>query len=182
MPTTSPLTAPRAIAVLNRALDQAGDVLADVRRDDLDKPTPCADWNVRRLVEHLLAGPPRFVAMIKGEQTDWSSDPELPKEGWASTFRSEADDLIHVWHQVGDDADPAKVDFQTAEFAVHTWDLVRATGQQRTLDTEVAERGLALLSVSLTDENRGDVFGAPVDIDDDAPVYDRLAAFAGRTP
>jgi hypothetical protein len=26
------------------------------------------------------------------------------------------------------------------------------------------------------------VFRPPVDIDDDAPIYDRLAAFAGRTP
>ena len=48
---------------------------------------------------------------------------------WAATFRSAGDDLIHHWHQQGDNADPGQVDWQTAEFAVHTWDLCRATGQ-----------------------------------------------------
>jgi uncharacterized protein (TIGR03086 family) len=182
MPTTPPLSAPRAVAVLSRALDQAGDVLADVHQQDLDRPTPCGDWDVRRLIGHLLGNPPRFVAMIRGEQPDWADDPEPPKEGWTSLFRSEADDLIHAWHQAGDDVDPGTVDWQTAEFAVHTWDLARATGQDRPLDPEIAERGFAFMSVSLTSDNRGSAFGPEVDIDDDAPIYDRLAALSGRQP
>ena len=44
-------------------------------------------------------------------------------------FRAAADDLIHQWHQRGD-TDAPMADWQTAELAVHTWDLVRATGQE----------------------------------------------------
>jgi uncharacterized protein (TIGR03086 family) len=74
------------------------------------------------------------------------------------------------------------VDWQTAELAVHTWDLARAIGHSPHLDPEVAERGLAFMSSALTPEVRGESFGPPVPVADDAPVYDRLAAFAGRTP
>ncbi len=101
---------------------------------------------------------------------------------WAAEFRSSGDDLIHFWHQQGDDADAGKVDWQTAEMAVHTWDLVRATGVRVLLDPEVAERGLAFMSKGLTPENRGAAFGPAVEVPDEAPVYDRLAAFAGRSP
>jgi uncharacterized protein (TIGR03086 family) len=66
--------------------------------------------------------------------------------------------------------------------AVHAWDLVRATGVRTRLDAEVAERGLAFMSKGLTPENRGEVFAPEVPVADDAPVYDRLAAFAGRDP
>jgi uncharacterized protein (TIGR03086 family) len=72
------------------------------------------------------------------------------------------------------------VDWQTSEIAVHTWDVARATGQSTRLLPEVAERGLTFMSAMLTPENRGQVFGPPVPVPDDAPVYDRLAAFAGR--
>jgi hypothetical protein len=36
------------------------------------------------------------------------------------------------------------------------------------------------MSGALTSENRGSAFAAEVPIDDDAPIYDRLAAWAGR--
>jgi uncharacterized protein (TIGR03086 family) len=66
--------------------------------------------------------------------------------------------------------------------AVHTWDLVRATGMRIGLDPEVAERGLAFMAQGLTEDNRGEAFGPAVEVPDDAPVYERLVAFAGREP
>jgi uncharacterized protein (TIGR03086 family) len=169
-----------AVIVLSRALDQAGDVLAAVHPDQLERPTPCNDWDVGRLIAHIVAAPPRFLAAMRGEQPDWSSAPPPVGTEWAPVFRVGADDLIHAWHQQGDKADTRTVDWQTAELAVHTWDLARATGQSAQLDPEVAERALAFMSSGLTTENRGNAFDAEVDVADDAPVYHRLAAFAGR--
>jgi uncharacterized protein (TIGR03086 family) len=63
---------------------------------------------------------------------------------------------------------------------VHTWDLARATGQSRPLLPEVAERGLAFMTAMLTPERRGKAFSPEVAVPDDAPVYDRLAGYAGR--
>ncbi|WP_148575568.1 TIGR03086 family metal-binding protein [Nocardioides caldifontis] len=174
------MAAANEIVVLSRALDQAGDVLAAVHPDQLGLPTPCRDWTVGQLVGHLVRTPVNLLQMARGEQPDWSAEPRPAEGDWAADFRSHGDDLLHHWHQVGDAADPGQVDWQVAELAVHTWDLVQATGQDRALVPEVAERGLAFMSSALTPENRGEAFGPAVEVPDDAPVYDKLAAFAGR--
>ena len=171
-----------SVTVLSRALDQAGDVLAAVHADQLTQPTPCGDWDVAQLIGHLVNAPVQFLQMARGAQPDWSAEPRPATSNWAADFRSNADDLIHHWHQAGDAVDPRQVDWQTAEIAVHTWDVARATGQSAPLLSEVAERGMAFMSAMLTAENRGEAFAPAVRVPDDAPVYDRLAAFAGRTP
>ena len=172
-----------SVFVLNRALDQMGDVLAAVRRDQLGDPTPCRDWDVAHLVGHVVATPHNFLQMMRGEQPDWSAGPEPVTEGWTAQFRAAADDLIHQWHQLGDAADPGQVDWQTAEMAVHAWDLARATGQSTaTFDPEVAERGLGFMSTAMTDDNRGGAFRPERETPADAGPYERLAAFAGRDP
>lgn len=169
-----------AVVALSRALDQAGDVLAAVRPDHLDLSTPCEGWTVRQLVGHLAAAPANFLASTRGQDVDWSATPE-PSDTFVADFRASADDLIHHWHQ-RPDSEGAQADFQTAEFALHTWDLARAIGWSRPLEPVVAERSLATLERALTPENRGDTFRPPVEVPADAPVYDRLAAFAGRDP
>jgi uncharacterized protein (TIGR03086 family) len=169
-----------SVVALSRALDQAGDVLTAVQPDQLSLPTPCQDWDVEHLIRHLLADCANFVTMMQGDEPDWSADlPPLP-EDWAAAFRSAADDLIHLWHQREGDGEGPPADMQTAEFAVHTWDLVRAVGSPMEPDAEAAERGLAFMSASLKPEMRGDAFGPELAAPADAPPYVRLAAFAGR--
>lgn len=181
METTS-MTSPRQpVVVLSRALDQAGDALAVVHADDLDKPTPCHGWTVRELADHLAAAPEHFLQLGRGEQVDWSAGAGVEPAQLAAHFRSHADDLLHHWHGQPDD-EVAQADWQSAELGVHTWDLVRALGRPMPLDDEVAERGLAFMQQGLTDDNRGEAFGPPVDVPDDASAYDRLVAFAGRDP
>jgi uncharacterized protein (TIGR03086 family) len=168
------------IRVLSRALDQAGDVLEYVHADQLTLPTPCAEWTVSELVDHLVAAPLRFTQMLRGEEPDWANAAHVT-EPPAPVFRVLADDLLHAWHQQPEDR-YAGADWQTAEIAVHTWDLATALGRSLDrLDPEVAERGLGFMKANLTAENRGPVFGAEQPVADDADPYTRIAAFAGRT-
>jgi len=168
------------IRVLSRALDQAGDVLEHVHTDQLTLPTPCAEWTVSELIDHLVAAPLRFTQMLNGEEPDWAHA-EHVTEPPAPLFRSLGDDLLHLWHTQPAEAQ-AGADWQTAEFAVHTWDLAIALGRPvGSLDPEIAERGLAFMKANLTPENRGPVFGEEQPVADDADPYARIAAFAGRT-
>jgi uncharacterized protein (TIGR03086 family) len=170
-----------SVVVLSRALDQAGDVLAAVHPDQLHHPTHCGDWTVAELAGHLVDAPAHFLQMARGEEVDWESTPSPPETGWAEEFREHADDLIHHWHQQGDPDDPGAVDWQTAEFALHTWDLATAIGfPTDRLDPAVAERGLAFMSQALTPDNRGTAFGPEQHAPADASAYERLAAYAGR--
>jgi uncharacterized protein (TIGR03086 family) len=173
--------AKQSIDILARALDQTADVLAAIPPDRLSDATPCGDWDVATLVSHVVAAPRNFVTMSTGGNPDWSVKPALPDD-WTTAFRAAADELLRTWHEAGESATPEAVDWQTAEFAIHTWDMARATGQSTRLDPEVAQRGFAFMSVALTPDNRGDAFAPAVTVPEDAPVYDRLVAFAGRDP
>jgi uncharacterized protein (TIGR03086 family) len=171
----------QAVVVLSRAIDQAGDALASIHADDLDRPTPCGDWSVRRLAAHLAVAPEHFLQQARGEEVDWVAEPAVADGQWAGYFRNHGDDLLHHWHDQPDDQ-AAQADWQSAELAVHTWDLVRALGRPLPLDDEVAERGLAFMHQGLTADNRGRAFGPEVEVGADASAYDRLVAFAGRDP
>ncbi len=173
--------AKQPVDVLSDALDQTTDVLAAIRPDQLGDSTPCGDWDVARLVAHVVATPRNFLVMCSGGQPDWSAEPPLPDD-WTAEFRSGADDLLRWWRESGDSGSAPPVEMQLGELAIHTWDLVRATGQSRELDPQVAQRGLAFMSAALTPDNRGEAFDPAVALPDDAPVYDRLVAFAGRDP
>lgn len=172
------------VRVLARAIDQAGDVLDRVHRDALDRSTPCADWDVAALADHLVNAPRQFVAMMRGEAIDWTAPAPHVAEEWGPAFRVLGDDLIHAWHEQAsaEAAAPVSADMQTAELALHTWDLAGAVGYPvERLDPEVAERAHAFLSANLTADNRSPAFGEPQPVPDGAGAYDELASFAGRT-
>ncbi len=168
--------------VLQRGLDQLAGLLADVPGGALGDPTPCPQWSLQDLVDHIVAAPSRFARMARGQAVDWSSTPSAGRDP-ATEFRSHAEDLLHA---VADDGvsggGPVPVDWQCAELAVHTWDLATAIGRPTAdLDAEVAERGLALMRAGLTDDNRGPAFGPEQPAPEGADAYQRIAAFAGRS-
>ena len=79
------------------------------------------------------------------------------------------------------------IGLQIADLVVHAWDLAKATGQSTALDPELGETALEWGRRNLRPEFRGEEgsgksFGPEVRVPDDAPLYERLAAFFGRTP
>jgi uncharacterized protein (TIGR03083 family) len=135
---------------LAKALDQAERALGTVADDNLDNPTPCSDWTVRQLAAHVANGPGTWARMARGEEVDWSAIPEVPDGEWRSTFRSGADELLEAMR--GAPADQQRgAGFQVAEYAVHSWDLVRGTGGAVDLDDSLAETGLAAMQGGLTE-------------------------------
>jgi len=169
------------LAVLRRGLDQLAGLVADVRPEAADDPTPCTDWTVRDLVDHVVAAPTRFARMLREEPIDWTAPTPPAGDDPAGAFRAHAEDLLGAWREHRGPAQDAGVDWQCAELAVHTWDLATAVHADTSgLDPEVAERGLAFMVASLTPDNRGPVFGPERPAPEGADAYGRIAAFAGR--
>jgi uncharacterized protein (TIGR03086 family) len=168
------------IDVLSRALDQTGDLLDRVNADVLARPTPCSEWDVAALADHIINDPKGFLLMMRGEQPDWSAPVPHVTEAWGPTFRAASDDLLQAWRDLGDDAQlPPAIQF--AEFAVHDWDLATALGLPvDRLDPEVAELGLEFMQANLKPEMRTGAFGPEQPAPPGAGPYDRIAAFAGR--
>jgi uncharacterized protein (TIGR03086 family) len=168
-------------AVLRRGLDQMAGLLDDVPGGALSDPTPCPQWSVQDLVDHIVATPSRFARMVRGEAVDWSDTPSAGREP-AARFRSHTEDLLRAVADAPAPGGPVTLDWQCAELAVHTWDLATAIGRSTgDLDAEVAERGLAFMRANLTDDNRGSAFGPEQPAPEGADPYRRIAAFAGRS-
>ena len=168
-----------ASAVLRRGLDQLAGLLDDLPGQRSSVPTPCEQWDLQQLVDHIVAAPARFARMARGESVDWSATPSSGPEP-AARFRSDADDLLLAVRDAGDGSVP--VDWQCAEVAVHTWDLATSLGKSTAdLDPAVAERGLAFMRGNLTEGNRGPAFGPERAAPEGADAYRRIAAFAGRS-
>jgi hypothetical protein len=130
----------------------------------------------------LVAAPASFAHMVRGEDVDWSAPTPHVGDDRVAVFRDAAADLLDAWRAVGDGPAPMGPDWQSAEVAVHTYDLAAALGRPTaTLDEEVAERGLAFMQANLKPEIRGPAFGPEQPAPQGADVYQRIAAFAGRT-
>jgi uncharacterized protein (TIGR03086 family) len=172
--------------LLRRSLDQTTAAIARVAPEQHALPTPCEGWDVTTLVTHVTGGLDRLATMVRGEQPDWKAPLPPLGDDWAGTFRTKAATLMDTW-QTADPAQRHHVEMQIAEHAVHTWDVVRATGQpEGDLDPAIAEHALVWAREALKPEWRGagggGAFGGEVPVPQDAPVYDRLAGWFGRNP
>ena len=119
--------------------------------DDWSRPTPCTDWDVRALVNHvvgedrwtkplvegktiaevgdafdgdLLGADPRASAMAAADEALTAVAKRLPAGGTVHLSYGEEDIAEYINQLVGD-------------HLIHGWDLAVATGQNRDLDSEL---------------------------------------------
>jgi uncharacterized protein (TIGR03086 family) len=170
------------VDVLARGLEQTALILGEVPDDRLSETTPCDDWTLSDLVDHVVHGTANFARTVRGEDVDWSDPTPHVGAERADAFRSAAADLLTAWREQGTDGAEIGPDWQSAEVAVHTYDLSAALGRPTAdLDPTVAERGLAFMQANLSPEIRGEAFGPERPAPDGADAYQRIAAFAGRS-
>lgn len=159
-------------------LDQAVALVAGISDDQLELPTPCSDWNVRQLTDHLVNSSAQMAVMARGGEPDWTSLSDHHADP-APVLRQAADEIVAALES-GESQAPAGM--IASEVAVHTWDLATALGRDTDeLDPALAETGYAFMSESLTPERRGDAFKPEQLAPEGANAYERIAAFAGRS-
>ncbi|HJV08760.1 MAG TPA: TIGR03086 family metal-binding protein [Acidimicrobiales bacterium] len=178
-----------------RALLHTGRIVVGVRPDQLRLPTPCADWDVRLLLNHIIGGNYTMAEAARGGRADPAGDMDdhtRPDPG--SNYIASADAALAAWAEpgamerkvhmaFGDIPAPAAVSIHFLDVVVHGWDLARATGQDATIEADLAAEALDISHGLLSPELRAaGVFGPEVPISEDNPLHDRLAAFMGRRP
>jgi uncharacterized protein (TIGR03086 family) len=190
------MAAEEPLVQLSQVLDLAESVIERVRPEQATLPTPCRSWDVEALVGHLVNDTGQFTAAATGRRPDWDAPTPGIGSDWAGAFRTGAAVLRAAWIQTGDLDEEIDlpigrvpksfvVSQQIAEFAVHSWDLARATGQRAQFPADACEAALAWARTALRPQFRGDeasgmAFGPEVPAPDDASAEDRLAAFFGR--
>jgi uncharacterized protein (TIGR03086 family) len=185
-----------AIEKCQRALSGAEAMMKNVRAEDLDKPTTCAEWTVRSLANHMVGVCQNF-ARAAARETPAPPAPgsDLIGADPGASYAAAAAACMAAWRTPGA-ADGAvtlpmgelpaamALNICTIDQLLHTWDLAKSIGKECQFDTDLAESALAVSVALMTPERRGPgkPFAPEVTVSSDAPVQERLLAFSGRQP
>lgn len=180
--------------LLGLARERAVPVVRGIGDTALAAPTPCAEYDVRALVNHLFQVVVQFQRLAAKEEADFGATADVVAEGpdWRERLAREADRLVAVWSAPGAEEGttgamgmPARLVGSMAllDLTVHAWDLARATGQDfpGPDDAVLAELTGAVAELAPTARAMG-VFGEPVAVPEGASAFERLLAQTGRTP
>ena len=153
--------------MLPKAADRFGALVHAVPADGWNRRTPCSDWSVRELVNHVVGDAPAAA---------WDAAITASMRAWAMAREDQEVDVSAGPTPAGEYAEQMLLDL-----VVHAWDLARAAGLDDSLDPQHAEHALAYLEPHAAAWAAAGVFAEPVTTSrtDDAG---RLIALTGRDP
>ena len=181
------------VGLLERAVDYALGSLDAVPGTDLHHPTPCADWDLRALLDHLndsLLALHEAAALgrVFPDIGDYAASAVDP----VAVLRDRAVRLVGAWTPPEPRREVAfgELALTTAivtttgalEVAVHGWDVARACGADRTIPAGLAADILDIVPLLVAAADRPERFAAAVEPPFGAVPGDRLVAFLGRHP
>ena len=181
MPADELESAEATLAVLEK-------VLHGIAKDDESKQTPCREFDVAKLTDHLMNSITAIGAHAGAEFP--------PRDRNASVERQvmlAARPALDAWHERGLDGTvpfgggeaPATMmtGVLSIEFLIHAWDYAMATGRKVEAPDSLSDYVMGLAKVIITPAGRSNVgFDDPIEVSADACALDRLIAYTGRKP
>lgn len=184
------------VGLLVVANDEFARRLRLVGPDDWWRPTPCSEWDVRALVNHVVGGCVRHQMLLHDAQTHEVEATRAVDHLGAdpvAAFAAAADAVVScfcedgaleriIHHAAGERTGRELLSMRVLDSAIHSWDLARGIGAEETLDDEVVNFLLAYTSG--LDIRPGQRAFAPADADvpRDASSQDQLLHRLGRHP
>ncbi len=163
-------------------------VLHPISNDDWSKQTPCREFDIAKLTDHLM----NSITVIGG-----AAGAELPERDAEDSVERQvvaaARPALDAWHRrgldgtvkFGDNEAPARMmaGVMSLEFLVHAWDYASAVGGKVNAPDSLSDYVLGLAQKIITPGGRTAAgFDDPVDVPGDAGALDRLVAYTGRNP
>ena len=180
-PTDELASAEASLAVLQN-------VLHPIANDDWSKQTPCREFDIAKLTDHLM----NSITVIGG-----AAGAELPERDPADSVERQvvaaARPALDAWHRRGLDGTvafgqneaPARVmaGILSLEFLVHAWDYAMAMGSTVNAPDSLTDYVMGLAQGIITPQGRTTAgFDDPLEVAADAGALDRLVAYTGRSP
>lgn len=188
---TTPLA--QSVALFERSATYALEGLSGVTEADLDRPTPCTGWDLRKLVLHLADSADGLTDLIATGKLSFPTPPRSNDTVPVGVARDRTHRLLDTLKSTihsdtlphsGDQAQWARTAAQAGaiEFAAHGWDIATACGAELKIPDGVAAELLELAASLLDDQTRQPQFGPRVSVSPTALPHDRLIGFLGRHP
>ncbi len=188
---TSPTMTARAAYA--RSIEAFDAIIPQVREDQWTAPTPCSEWNIRALVNHVV-GENRWVPPLLSGQTITdigdALDGDLLGIAPLSAWQAARDEALSAVSETADDQ-PVELSSGTtpaaeylrqlaADHLIHAWDLATAIGVDLRFDDQLAESVHSWFTAREDDYRQAGVIGPRVPVVDDADTQALLLAAFGR--
>lgn len=187
--------ADRTVQLFVDSIGRFADRVDRIDDDQWDDPTPCPEWDVRALVNHVCSEQLWAPHLVDGETVDQvgdrydgdvlGADPKATfrraVQGSTAAFSSaDLDAIVHL--SFGDV--PCRVYLQQmlTDAEVHGWDLAKGLGEPAQLDAETASHLLPIMQEQEELIRASKLFDDPVPVDEDADDATKLLALLGRDP
>ena len=195
---TDETTTTEQIDALESMLAKTLAVMNSIQAEHQQRPTPCADYSVGDLLQHLAVWVQVFDGAVNDRELAFDPFAEQAATGstiedHADVFASAAESIVTGLRERGFDrpmimtADPVPGVMVMAmllmEYVGHGWDLATATGTEVPFSDRESGIALDAARAIIQPEYRGTgMFGDEVEVSQDAPAIDRFVAFLGRSP
>ena len=185
---------------LNPACIRMIDLVAGVADDQLTDPTPCAEFTVADLIDHVhvvAQGSTRLARKELGERADSDTGDNPTATDLGDDWRKRVGDHVRTLSEAWDDptawqgttsADDLEMSNELwgkiafAEMVVHGWDLAKATRQPFDLPEETLRACLNHIADFVPNSPVPGLWGTAVEVPADAPLIDQVVAITGRRP
>jgi uncharacterized protein (TIGR03086 family) len=192
---------PMTVVDLEPATRRMADLIGGVPDARLDGPTPCPAYTVGDLLDHVGGLTLAFTAAATkatgaGGPPGPSGDVSRLGDDWRTRIPRDLAALAEAWRdptawsgttQAGGVELPGEVAGLVAldELVIHAWDVARASGQPYDCDHQllaVVHDFVAQFSGPGQEAARAGLFGPQVEVQEDAPLLDRVIGLTGRDP
>lgn len=172
-----------SIELFRRAADYARDVMAALPSDDLRLRTPCADWDLARLILHVADSADGLVGLAETGDLAMPDPPRVDAPAPVSVAYASMERLAATLSTAAPtEATASAADAGAIELTMHGWDIGVARDPRHATPAELANDVYELASALVLDDARGSRFGPRITVPPDASPSDRLAGFLGRRP
>lgn len=180
---------PNPVELFGEVVKDTRQIIANVKSDQLTDSTPCSEWDVKGLIDHIIGGTMFFAATLAGEEPGQPSSEGHP----ADIYQAGTDKVLTGAQQPG--AMEKKYDTPFGEMSggefmfgafmdnfVHGWDLAKATGQNTDMSEGHAQAIHGAFAPMMDGMRQGGAFGPEVSVPDDASALYKMLGMMGRQP
>ena len=160
--------------------------------DRLDNQTPCTEWKVRDLLNHVIGGGHMFAAGLRGDEPAGAPPTDLVGDDHRASYKAAIDNFSDALSGTEDLGKPVSLPFGTlptvaalqlaaGDLLVHSWDLAHATGQSFDPPDDFVQASYDFFKVAVNDDLRNaGLFAPAIDVAGDADALQKLLAHSGR--
>ena len=177
---------PNPVELYSAAVKGTRDIIGGVQSSQLGDSTPCSEWNVQALMDHIVGGTGMIWGSLAGAapETPQGSSPVAAFEAGTAKVL----DAARVPGALEKSVQSPAGEMPAGQFLsiffmdtlVHGWDLAKATGQSTDMPADLAETCYAMFGPMADEWRKTGVFGPRVEVAEDASTQVKLLGALGR--